>query len=213
MEERHLRVARHARYYASGGDGAVSSIWIVLHGYAQLAKEFLASFEPIASSARLLIAPEALNRFYVGDSASRAHVGARVGATWMTSADREHEIKDYVAYLDALHAQVVKDGMHVTALGFSQGVATLTRWITRGSARVNRAVLWAGELPPDVRPAVLAKHVEELVVVHGDRDQLTQWTKPDELRERMNDANVAFRSMTFDGGHRIDTDVLRTLTR
>jgi predicted esterase len=107
---------------------------------------------------------------------------------------------------------VVREGMHVTALGFSQGVATLTRWIARGTARVHRAVLWAGELPPDVNPAALAERVQEVVVVQGERDLLAHWTKPDELRARMHHANVGFRSLTFDGGHRIDSGVLRELT-
>jgi dienelactone hydrolase len=211
MQEHHLRVARHARYHTLGGDGVVSSAWIVLHGYGQLAADFLATFEPIAGPERLVVAPEALNRFYLGALENRAHTDSRVGATWMTRADREHEIVDYVAYLDALHAHVVKDGVHVTVLGFSQGVATLTRWLARSTARAHRAVLWAGELPPDVNPAALAERVQEVVVVQGERDRLTHWTKPDELRARMQDSDVGFRSLSFDGGHRIDSGVLREL--
>jgi predicted esterase len=211
MEEHHLRIARHARYHTLGGDGAVSSVWIVLHGYGQLAGDFLTSFEAIAAPERLLVAPEALNRFYVGDPANRTHASARVGATWMTRADRDQEIADYVGYLDALHAHVVNDGAHVTALGFSQGVATLTRWITRGTVRVNRAVMWAGELPSDVQPRTLAERVGEVVVVQGDRDRLTEWTKPEELHARLNAEHVGYRSLTFEGGHRIDTTVLREL--
>jgi len=46
----------------------------------------------------------------------------------MTREDRLHEIDDYVHYLDALHTKIVPQGATVTALGFSQGTATVCRW-------------------------------------------------------------------------------------
>lgn len=71
----------------------------------------------------------------------------------MTRADREHEIADYVAYLDALAEHVLADRSQPSetcVLGFSQGAATACRWAARGSLRPDRLVLWAGDLPPDI---------------------------------------------------------------
>src|SRR5206468_3354730 len=72
------------------------------------------------------------------------------GASWMTREDRLHEIDDYVRYLDAVHAQVASGKARVTALGFSQGTATACRWAAFGSARIDRLIVWGGEVPPDL---------------------------------------------------------------
>src|SRR5438094_10559164 len=72
----------------------------------------------------------------------------------MTREDRLVEIADYVQYLDAVYQEVfgLLDRSQVTvhALGFSQGVATASRWTAMGKARVDRLMLWGGEFPPDL---------------------------------------------------------------
>ena len=75
-------------------------LWYVLHGYGQLAAPFLDDFRAIDDGTRLIVAPEALSRFYEGDVQARLHKDAKVGASWMTREDRDAEIADYVAYLD-----------------------------------------------------------------------------------------------------------------
>src|SRR3954468_9611646 len=150
----HLRVQRTARYYTLGGEsGAPKSIWFVLHGYAMLAGQFISFFADLASPDTLIVAPEAMNRFYL-TPVDRAPAAERpVGATWMTREDREAEIADYVEYLDALHTEIAATpasfGATVGVLGFSQGTATATRWVTHSKAHVDRLVLWGGLMPPE----------------------------------------------------------------
>src|SRR5207237_10690301 len=102
---------------------------------------------------RHLVAPEGLSRFYVGEGATER----RVGASWMTREDRLAEIEDYVRYLDAVYDDVFGrlDRARVTvhALGFSQGAATVSRWTAMGTSRIDRVLLWGGELPPDLELA------------------------------------------------------------
>src|SRR6266550_1297389 len=134
VSEHHLSVARTARYYTLGEPGA-TEVWFVCHGYGQLAGRFLRRFEPIADGSRLVVAPEGLNRFYVG---SGEHRDQPVGATWMTREDRLNEIADYVKYLDAVYADVFggkPTAARVRALGFSQGAAPGTRGVTRATAQ------------------------------------------------------------------------------
>ena len=104
----------------------------------------------------MIVAPEALNRFYLSREGGRAGASARVGATWMTREDRLAEIDDYVRYLDDLHREITegqqRKNVRVTALGFSQGTATAARWLVHGTARIDRLVLWAGLLPPEIEP-------------------------------------------------------------
>ncbi len=100
-KEQHIQVQRTARYFQIGeASPKIQRIWYVLHGYGQLASFFAKHFEKIADEKTLVIAPEALSRFYSDGT------GGRVGATWMTKEDRLNQIDDYIFYLDALHQRI-----------------------------------------------------------------------------------------------------------
>ena len=89
----HLAVARNARYFTLGETGpAVDEIWFALHGYAQLAGAFARYCQPLAAPRRLVVVPEALSRFYLGDHTKPAGPDARIGASWMTREDRQADI-------------------------------------------------------------------------------------------------------------------------
>ena len=140
--ERHLEVVRTARHWVLGEGAARSGeVWFVLHGYQQLARRFLERFEGLADGTRVIVAPEALSRFYKDQTPGRHGPESPVGAAWMTREDREREIGDYVRYLDALADRVLgplRPGPRVTVLGFSQGVATAARWTVLGRTRPRR---------------------------------------------------------------------------
>jgi predicted esterase len=209
MEEHRLTTTRRARYYTSGGDHA-TDVWIVCHGFGQLAAPFARPFARLASSRRRIVAPEALNRFYLETGPGGSHATARVGTTWMTREDRDNEIADYVDWLDAVHAAAVPQGARVTALGFSQGVATAARWVAFGRSRVDRLVLWAGALPPDLDLALLTQRLEQrpLVLVHGTSDEYGSWVEAEDMRARLAAAGLSVEELTFEGGHRLDDAVL-----
>ncbi len=205
MTERHLKVQRTARYHQLGDPATARAIWIVVHGYGQLARFFLNSFNELAND-RLIVAPEGLSRFYT-DAAHQ-----RVGATWMTREDREEEIADHVAYLDALHGllmlEVGNKPLHV--LGFSQGVATVSRWIAMGKARPARIVLWGGSLPPELTAAQLQLAFSKCAVdlVHGKQDELVPEAAFRNNEERLRLAGITSRSLVFPGGHTLDPVIL-----
>lgn len=210
--EHHLEVTRTARYWTLGGPGA-QDVWIVIHGYKQLARRFLRRFEPIAGDGRLVVAPEALSRFYASAEPGRHGPASIVGASWMTREDRLTEIRDYVAYLDRLADVVVPTGARVTVLGFSQGTATAARWVTLGGTRVARLVLWAGYVPHDWD---LARAGEvfgeaELVLVRGDEDPGLSAELAAAERQALEAGRVRHRLVTYAGGHDIDAATLRDL--
>ena len=217
--EHHLTVKRTARYCTLGDPSASpTEVWIVCHGFAQLARAFIEEFRAIASANRLIVAPEALNRFYLNREGGRAGANARVGATWMTREDRLAEIDDYVRYLDDLHREIVErhrgQNVRVTALGFSQGTATVARWLAHGATKLDRVVLWAGLLPPEIDP--LGPHRErlasaDLILVHGTRDEMLAQQQPRAEQERLEKAGIRARVLDFDGGHRMDRDTLARL--
>src|SRR5437762_4601965 len=212
VSEHHLSVARMARYYTLGEPGA-TEVWFVCHGYGQLAGRFLRRFEPIADGTRLVVAPEGLSRFYVGDGQHREQP---VGATWMTREDRLNEIADYVKYLDAVYAEVVRGAaaeVRIRALGFSQGAATVSRWAALGTARLDDLVLWGGELPPDLDLVAAEQRSKRLrtTIVTGKQDAYITPKVLAGIERRLTERAIPFRTQVFEGGHEIEASALRRL--
>jgi len=202
VHEHRITVPRSARYFTIGR--AEGEAWFVLHGYAQLAARFLRHFEPLDDGTRLIVAPEGLSRFYLGEDSAR-----RVGATWMTKEDRVAEIEDYVRYLDAVYGECVRSldraQIKVTLLGFSQGAATACRWFTMGKSRIDRLVVWGGEVPPDVE---LPRSVR-LSLVYGSRDEYFTPKIVTATEARLRAHHVPYKLVPFDGGHEVDAEVLK----
>src|SRR2546425_7019800 len=138
MQEHHLAVDKTARYYSLGEPGpATRQLWLVCHGYGQLAGRFLRHFESLDDGSRVIVA-EGLSRFYLSESPAER----RVGASWMTREDRLAEIEDYLPYLDAGYAEVFgsldRARVTVDALGYAQGCSKVSRWVAMGKGKVDR---------------------------------------------------------------------------
>jgi predicted esterase len=216
IEEAHITVARTARYYTIGATvDRPRELWFACHGYGQLAAYFVRSFQPLDDGTRIVIAPEALSRFYFGDPRQRLQgVDSFVGATWMTREDREREIDDHVAYLDTLYAHVRGragwSAARVTVLGFSQGVATVCRWLARGTAHADRLVLWAGRLPADLFPLPADSPLRSMriVIVAGRQDEWVTAAVLAEQEAMLRDAGLSYELRQFAGGHAMDEELL-----
>jgi predicted esterase len=211
VQEHRLVTTRRARYFTEGGgEQPLGESWIVLHGLGQLASVFMTYFRSIATPSRLIVAPEALNRHYIMESGSRSK-DAKIGATWMTREDRENEIADYVDFLDNVWHETSAGAPRVTVLGFSQGVATAARWVAMGKSRIDRFVAWAGQIPPDLDPAVFGKLAGGVTMVVGSEDEYKSWITEGDHDARLVAAGVTPKMVTFDGGHRMDRLTLEAL--
>lgn len=212
--EEHIAVARTARLYLLGEPSDVNDVWIACHGYGQLARKFIRSFEKVVVSGRLIVAPEGLHRFYL-DAPPAPAAQRRVGATWMTREDRETDIRDYVAYLDRVVEHVVgtRPNVRICALGFSQGCATAFRWAVMGATRIDELILWAGEVPADVDMQRAGDRLRQtrIRLVVGRHDELvTTGIVPGQIA-RLQAAGLSAELREFDGGHEIDPDALEHL--
>lgn len=225
VREHHLPVGRTARFYTLGdAQRGPSEVWFVLHGYGQLASKFLQHFRVVDDGHRLIVAPEALSRFYL-DTVTASHTHSAVGASWMTREDRLSEIDDYIEYLDALADQIRRDVggklPRVIALGFSQGVATACRWVTKGQIVTDRLIMWGGLIPHDLdlealkSPTATARRANgsapEITIVVGSDDGLVTAASIAEQGERLARASIAARTISFAGGHRLDDETLAAL--
>ncbi len=209
MKENHIIVNKTARFYTLGElSEKTKHVWIVLHGFSMNAKDFLASFESLLTEEVFFIAPEALNRFYV-----KGHSGM-VGATWMTREDRLNEIKDYINYLDDLYDLFdLEKYAHarITALGFSQGVSTVTRWANITEKKIDTLIVYAGEVAPEVFPLAEASGLRRTknIFICGNADAIFTSPLLAQMKETYREMN--FREIEFKGKHEINTAVLKPL--
>lgn len=203
MQSHHISVTKTARYHTLGSlNEQTEEIWFVIHGWAQLASEYLKNFSSLDNSKRFIIAPEALNRFYL-------KIGKPdVVATWMTREDREHEIADYVAYLNTLYDSLALNNYKakIIALGFSQGVATVSRWIYQNPRKVDTLIFYAGEPGNELQnPQSIASFDKTRnYFVYGNEDQFIN-----ELNiQKYKDMLFNFEFISFEGKHEINAKVL-----
>ena len=224
-----IAVERTARYATAGAEPAdTTTLWVVFHGYGQLASEFLTTFARQAPKATRIVAPEGLSRFYLELPRADGKHLARTGATWLTRDDREDDLRDALGMLHAVVGQEVDaileargDVPAIKVLGFSPGVAMSMRWVAdvadRGvpeeGADVATHVLWAGGLAHDVSDdAMRAAWTGTTVqVVVGDKDKFATDSFRRTLRKRIDAMGIEVEEFTFGGGHRLDDDVLRKL--
>lgn len=210
---------RSARCIVRGPEdpAAVRELWVVLHGYAQLATDFVAAFGPstVDDGTRLIVAPEALSRFYDSQSEPESHGDASTGASWMTREERAYEIEDYLAWLQMAYesfASAVPTGIPITVLGFSQGAAAASRWVAGGRVPAARLICWGSSIAPelDLGPASPLRRARTYLVI-GERDKFAGEARVAAERARLDAAGFSYTFVSFSGGHRLDDDTMRRL--
>jgi predicted esterase len=204
LKEYNIEVTKTARYFTLGKlNEHTKIVWFVIHGHKQLAGNFIQTFSELADEGDYIIAPEGLSRLYVkGDSGD-------VGATWMTKEDRKNEIKDYVNYIDKLFFEEVdskRDNFNfkVYALGFSQGAATLTRWLALGKSKVDKIISWCGSIGHDVDYSASGNFKSTPVnLVFGNKDPYYPENFNKSQAEILQKYGIKPEVHIFDGGHEV----------
>lgn len=212
MTQHTITVSKTARYYTSGNlDANTETIWLVCHGYGQLAEYFIKHFSLLENGKTFIVAPEGLSKFYLDG------VTGRMGAAWMTKEDRENEVADYLNFLnklfDKLFSGVDFRKVKLNVLGFSQGTATVCRWLAQSSVKANRLILWAGTFPVDVDLAIHGARFRAIpvTVVYGHKDEYLEYLKPEDYKKMLDSAGFSYNIVTFEGKHEMNAEVLKTL--
>lgn len=211
MQHHKLNVSKTAHYYQLGEPGAhIRQLWVVCHGYGQLAPEFLEDFRLLDNGQNLVVAPEGLNHFY------KKGFSGPVGASWMTRHFREDEIADNGAYLQALLKKitaVLPLDARIVLLGFSQGTATVCRWILRYHPKFHDLVLWAGMPPEDLDYQAHKGYLsnKNLYLLYGSNDPFLTPDRFAQLQEIEENSGLDFEETSFQGGHEIPGTALREL--
>jgi len=212
ITKHNVAVTRTARYFTLNAITAdTRHIWVVFHGYGQLGEYFIRHFRHLDPKVHAIIALEGLSRFYVDG------LSGRVGASWMTSEDREDEITDQSLYINAVLRDLSIDPAsehRLTVLGFSQGTATAVRWMAANDIRVNRLVLWAGQLPHDVPSEKLQAMLKDAKVDFciGTEDEFITKAQVEERMSQLRELLPQLKVHWFDGKHVMDSGTLLTIS-
>lgn len=204
----HCQVQRTARYYVAEPVEPPTEIVLAVHGYAQSAEAFLWEVRPALGPSQILVAPEGLSRFY------RRGVEGEVVASWMTREDRLFEIEDHCRFLDQVWHLVTSPfrDPSVRVIGFSQGVATVTRWLARSAFPVRQLILWAGSIPQDGTMEALGERFDgRLDLVYGNQDPVAKPPEPNLLHPLLDPGRAEVFTHLFTGGHHLDQVLLRRL--
>lgn len=203
---------RHRAHYSLSHlpNRTETEIIFALHGYGQLAEYFIRKFEPIFREDRLVIVPEATNYAY------QKGFSGRVGASWMTIHERETAIENNNNYLNEILESVLMKYSHIPSIkvvGFSQGAATASRWVSQLQVKVDKLVLWSGGFAHDLdvsRAGEKLKDTQVVVVIGGADPMIT----PESI-QKQNEfiASLPFdvERLEFEGGHDINLPLLKSI--
>ncbi len=194
------------------------NIWLVCHGYGQLAKHFIRRFDILDLAKNYVIAPQGLSKFYIDGNYGK------VGASWLTKENREMDLQNALTYLHFIYENEVAkllqnplksnpNKLKINLLGFSQGAAMISRWAMACQIPFDKLVIWGGRFPDEIRKEQLdfVKPTAEIVLVIGDKDEFYQQTYIDEETTKLTNLIKTPQLIVFDGTHEVRRDVLQQL--
>ncbi len=209
MKQNKITIPKTAFYctYGTKGD-SLKNIWLVCHGYGQLAKFFIRNFKSLNENENFVIAPEGLHKFYLNG------FSGRVGASWMTKEERENDIFDYNNYLNEVFQKELSEvdltNVRVNMLGFSQGCATISRFLFEKNISPDSLILWAGDLPKDINLEDVKNFSNEksIYFVIGNKDEFISINEFKEILRLHTENSISFHEIIFEGKHQITSEAL-----
>lgn len=196
-----LSYNQKASYYREGNG---TKLLYVLHGYGQLAKFFIRKFKSITDLNYTVIAPEGQHYFYLDGTSGR------VGASWMTKENREQDIANYISYLDAIHTELTAERKweEIVVLGFSQGVATVFRWLAHSDIKPSKFLICSGLVPPDVDLKINNEIFDPIKMTYfsGINDPYRTEASVREFYDAVESSKLDMELINFDGVHEVNVE-------
>ena len=128
--------------------------------------------------------------------------------------DRLTDIEDYVAYLDLVwKTMVLPEDLPTAAIGFSQGVATLMRWINQSNYFPDQVVAWGGTFPPDLSTDLKPQRFKDskLYLAFGEKDELVTPEAGSIFQNELKSQGLQPEFIPFSGGHDLDENILMNI--
>ncbi len=215
MEINHRRktINKTAHYYTLGKlSSKTKYFWMVFHGYAQLAKSLLESFDQLNQDEHFVVAPEGFSRFY------RKGFEGDVVASWMTKEDRLDEIADYSKFIHSVYQDYtaqLPDQAKIIVFGYSQGGSTLYRWITSRYPYYDVLVNWAGWVPEDIDYSNCLDYLnaKKAYYIYGLEDPFLPQDRIRALSNFSKEQQLDITFFNFNGQHVIDKAFLKRFVK
>jgi predicted esterase len=191
-----------------GNASTAKNYWLVLHGYGQLAENFQSHFQNFDSQKNYFVIPNALNHFYLKSGKGD------VGASWMTKYEREKDILDNNAYLNKVFHQFIKPYLNneqrFYVLGFSQGAATLIRWLAMEDIKVDKIILWGSVFPPDMENERYIHYLKNFQWMYfiGSQDEFISNEEKEKQKHFFESHQFSIQWIEYEGKHNFNADVL-----
>lgn len=204
---KYLKINKTARI-ATYGNPEAKNVWVVLHGYGQLVPFFIRHFHGLSAQNNYVIAPEGFHRFYLEGTSGR------VGASWMTKEERLQDIDDYIGYLDQVYQEMIPKESKKILLGFSQGVATASRWLNLSKSEFDVTINWAGVFPPDLDFKEVRKMEKTLnYYVYGKQDPYFSVERFEAFKNLFKELKIDVTLFPFEGKHEINKSILTKIEK
>ena len=207
MNRKTFSFTHQARYYTLGDfSDDTENIWIVFHGYGQLAEFFIKKFDVLDSSKNYVIAPQGLSTAYLKDFTGR------VGANWMTKYDRGLDIENNLNYLEGLVKNELNNisltNKKIIVLGFSQGAATASRWIAHTEYPISDFLVWGGMIAHDIEDIFYKKMKDKITLFYGSQDEFISEEGLKTNLMKLEQLGIFPNLVPYQGTHKIYTEVL-----
>ncbi len=205
MTKKTIPFTHQARYCTLGTlSEETEYVWIIFHGYGQLAEYFIKNFDKLDTNKHYVISPQGLSTAYLEGFTGR------VGANWMTKHDRELDIENNLNYLETLiKSELIEVATKkIIVLGFSQGAATASRWIAHTNYEISNFLVWGGMIAHDINSIFYQKMKDKTTLFYGNQDE---FINEEGLKTNlMNLEKLGFtpKLIPYKGTHKIYTDVL-----
>ena len=179
---------------------------IVLHGFGQVAGQFIKVFEPLAQKGILVAAPQGAHQLYTNLKERR------VGFSWLTKYESDQSVSDFVAYMGQffklLQETCEVDSQRVFMLGFSQGVSMAYRTWAHSSLPVRGVIACGGDLPPDIVEQLEGLPPIQILLVHGRQDEEVSPEKAQKALKHLRASGLKPELFDFEGGHVVPSRAL-----
>lgn len=202
-----MAVETMAHYHTVGElTKSTRTIIIALHGYGQTSEYMAGKFDWIDPQSQFVICPEGLNAFYW-------HKDNEPVACWMTKRHRFDEIESFVSYLDQLYHRYcshVNQQTKIIFFGFSQGCATVWRWLHASQPRVDAVVNWAGWIPEDISYIHLQDYFSDIDMFlhYGKEDRFINDETITSIKDILEKNKIDLEISSWPGKHHIPKQAL-----
>ena len=209
-QAQHISTSIKAPYYTLNSlTDDTERVWLVFHGYGQLAEFFIKKFEGLDPKKNFIIAPQGLSKYYLEG------VYGRVGASWMTKEDRLTEIDNQYSYIQAVLEDIGDiSKKQLVYFGFSQGTATMGRFAAYAKIPFHQMIIWAGTFPPDTNPQDW-KYLTENEEIHYYTSRDDVYFKEEMIDNQKKTLMEAIgrepQLHWYEGGHRVIAEIIKTL--